>query len=112
MNGTRALHIRRAGNRVILQGVVGWQGADTEPTRVVFEIYRDCPGPGNAELIFSVEDAISLPALALQRSEASFTHVDVPRTGEVRYFLYVRRVQGTALAFLIGPVTFVASQIQ
>jgi hypothetical protein len=103
LNGTHALHIRQAGNLVLLAGTVGWQGANTEPTRVVYEIYRDLPGTGNAQLIFSVEDAIELFDLNLQRSGASFMHVDVPpRTGEVRYFLFVRRVQGTAPAFIIG----------
>lgn len=111
LNGTHALHIRRAGNLVLLQGVVGWQAPAGVPTRVVFEIFRDYPGPGNADLIFSVEDAIDNPGLALPRSAATFTHIDVPRTGEVRYFLYVRRVEGSGDAFLIGPVTFTALQI-
>lgn len=113
LNGTHALNIRRAGNLVILAGVVGWQGSNLEPTRVVYEIYRDLPGTGNAELIFSVEDAIELAGLDLQRSGASFIHVDVPpSTGEVRYFLFVRRVQGTLPAYLIGPVTFAALQFE
>jgi len=113
LKGARGLTIQRAGNLVLLQGVVGWQAPEGVPTRVVFEIVREFPaGSGNRRLIFSVEDAIDDPGLALPRSQASFSHVDAPGTGEVRYFLYVRRVQGTGDAFLIGPVTFVGTQIR
>ena len=113
---TLGLHCRDFDHGVILTATVGWlavtDGTDLDRVNVLFKIWRGAPGHGN--LIFSADD--SGESGFDSRKVTSFTHVDARfdhRSEKSRsYTLTAELPDPGSAATVIGPITFVATELE
>ncbi|MGD0152836.1 MAG: hypothetical protein ABSC17_03595 [Thermacetogeniaceae bacterium] len=115
LTGAQALGLD-AGDRVWLAGTIGWRavtnGKGVTRVDVIFRIFRNTPVTGLQ--LFSIRESAES---AFDNFEAtSFDHVDINPAADgntlVSYFLTAELPLAGSAATVIGPVTFIASELE
>ncbi len=115
LTGAQALGLD-AGDRVWLTGTVGWRavanGTGVTRADVMFRIFRNAPVTGLQ--VFSIRESAES---GFDNFEAtSFDHIDINPAADgnmlVSYFLTAELPLAGSAATVIGPVTFMASELK